>query len=482
MGESPWKFESSRPHHLIPAPKRRILPPMGELAERETGDRRRALGFWLCLALVVGNFIGSGIFLLPAQLAPYGWNAFFGWLLSIAGALCLAYVFARLARARPLAPGPFAYVEEAFGRLPAFVVTWAYWISIIVGNAALATAAVSYLSLFVPALAAVPGVGALVGMGLVWALTAANCISVRAGGGIQALTVIAKLVPLVVVIGITIIILAEGRQDAAPTLRAADLSLGSISAAATLTLWALVGVECASVAARNVRDPGRNIPRATLIGTLIVGLIYICVSSAVAMLLPQEAVAQSNAPIALFVGYYWSPGLALFVGLFAAVSAIGTLNGFILLQGEMPLVMARSGGFPTWFAKTNGAGIPVRAHILSSLCASLLLAANYSSTLAELFQFMILLSTSATLVLYLACALAALRLQQARLVPFSPTLAVVAFLGAVYSVWTLAGAGADALKWGAVLLVIGGVLYAAMRLIRPIAPAANPAASPGSAA
>lgn len=447
------------------------------MAADPTLHEGRALGFWLALALVVGNFIGSGIFLLPAQLAPYGWNAFFGWVITIAGALCLAYVFARLARAMPLAPGPFAYVEHAFGGPAAFVVSWSYWISILVGNAALATAAVSYLSLFVPALATVSGMGALVSIAIVWALTAANCVSVRTGGGIQAVTVIAKLVPLLAVIGITILILGEGRQDAVPVLRAADLNLASINAAATLTLWALLGVECASVAARNVRDPGRNIPRATLIGTLIAGIVYLCVSSAVAMLLPQSEVAQSNAPIALFVSHYWSSGLALFVGLFAAVSALGTLNGYIMLQGEMPLVMAKGGGFPMWFAKTNQAGIPVRAHILSSLGTSLLLAANYSSTLAQLFQFMILLATSSTLVLYLACSLTALRLQQTGLLVFSPRLAIVAALGTVFSIWTLYGAGADALKWGVVLLFIGGAVYALMRFTRPSAPAASPAAS-----
>ena len=147
----------------------------------------------------------------------------------------------------------------------------------------------------------------------------------------------------------------------------------------------------------------------------------------------------------------------------------------------MPLRMARSGGFPAWFAKTSRAGVPVRAHILSSLCTSLLLAANYSSSLAELFQFMILLSTSSTLVLYLSCSLTALRLQQVRAIPFSPALAIIASLGAVYSMWTLAGAGVDALKWGAALLVVGGAIYALMRLTRPSAAAANPAASPESA-
>jgi APA family basic amino acid/polyamine antiporter len=444
----------------------------------------RALGFWLALALVVGNFIGSGIFLLPAQLAPYGWNAFFGWVITIAGALCLAFVFGRLARAMPAAPGPFTYVEHAFGGPAAFVVSWSYWISILVGNAALGAAAVSYLSLFFPQLATAPGLGAGVSIAIVWAITAANCISVRVGGGIQAVTVVAKLVPLAAVIGITVLILANGRHDAAPAFHASDLSLGSINSAATLTLWALLGVECASIAARNVRDPGRNIPRATMIGTVFVGIVYICVSSAVAMLLPQGEVAQSNAPLALYVSHYWNPAVALFVGLFATVSVLGALNGFILLQAEMPLVMARSGGFPHWFSRVSRAGVPVRAHILSSLCTSLLLAANYSSSLAELFQFMILLATSSTLILYLSCALAALRLQQTRMVPFSPALAVVAAAGALYSVWTLAGAGLDALKWGAVLLLVGGVIYGVMRWINRSSPAAgaHPAAPPESAA
>ena len=439
----------------------------------------RALGFWLALALVVGNFIGSGIFLLPAQLAPFGWNAFFGWVITIAGGLCLAYVFARLVRALPPAAGPFVYVEQAFGPLPAFGVSWSYWIGTLVGNAALSIAAVSYLSLFWPALASVSGLGALVAIAMVWALTAANCISIRVGGTIQAATVLTKLVPLVAVIGITVLVLAEGRQDAMPELRASDLSLASINAAATLTLWAMLGVECASIVARNVRDPGRNVARATLIGTLLAGLIYLCVSSAVAMMLPQDEVARSNAPIALFVSHYWSDGLALFVGLFAAVSAMGALNGFILLQAEMPLVMAQSGGFPMWFAKTNRARVPVRAHLLSSLGTTLLLAANYSSTLAELFQFMILLATSSTLVLYLACSLTALRLQQTRTIPFSVSLVVVASLAAIYSVWTLAGAGAEALKWGAALLAVGGVVFVLMRLTRSSpAAAASPAVTP----
>ena len=251
---------------------------MGDLLEPRADSERRALGFWLCLALVVGNFIGSGIFLLPAQLAPYGWNAIFGWLVTIGGGVCLAFVFARLAAGLPGASGPHAYVEDAFGPVVAHIVSWSYWVSIVVGNTALATAAVSYLSLDAPALATVPGLGALLAIGLIWTLTIVNSRSVRVAGRIQAVTVVLKLLPLAAVIVVTAIILIEGRQEAAPPLRAEDLSLGAINGAATLTLWAMLGVECGAWAARKVRDPGRNVPRATIANVAIAaqrGLVHV---------------------------------------------------------------------------------------------------------------------------------------------------------------------------------------------------------------
>jgi APA family basic amino acid/polyamine antiporter len=121
----------------------------------------KPLGLWMCTALVVGNMIGSGVFMLPASLSPYGWNAVIAWLVTITGALCLAYVFARLAKAFPKAGGPLAYTAEAFGPTAGFMVAWAYWISLWVGNAAIATGGVSYLSVFVPALAKVPALHAV---------------------------------------------------------------------------------------------------------------------------------------------------------------------------------------------------------------------------------------------------------------------------------------------------------------------------------
>src|SRR5262245_35289519 len=126
---------------------------------RETTN---AIGFWTAVALVMGNMIGSGVFLLPSALAPYGGLALAGWIVSAAGSMCLALVFARLARQSPDAGGPYAYTRRSFGDLAGFLVAWGYWVSIWCANAALATAFVGYLAPFAPGVVERPWLSALV--------------------------------------------------------------------------------------------------------------------------------------------------------------------------------------------------------------------------------------------------------------------------------------------------------------------------------
>ena len=438
---------------------------------------RRAFGFWICLALVMGNMIGSGVFLLPASLAPYGWNAILGWAVTIAGALCLAFVFASLARQFPRAGGPYAYTREAFGAAPGFAVAWSYWISVWTANATIAVAAVSYLSHFLPGLAAAPGLAAI---GIVWAFTLSNCLSVMGTGGVQLATTMLKLLPLVAAIGLTLGIAATGHAEA-PPLPPVEVSWAGVTATAALTLWAMVGFESATIPAGHIKEPGRNIPRATMIGTLATGIIYLIACSGVALLLPAEQAASSNAPFSDFIGRYWGPGPASFVAFFAAISALGALNGWVLIQGEMPVALARDGVFPAWFGKRAASGAPVRAHLASSGLVTALLLFNQSRSMGSLFTFMALLSTSASLVAYLSCSLAALWLQSARRIATTAALLFAGVAGTLYSIWTLYGAGVEATGWGAVLLATGIPVYLAVRLSRrgsSRGPAAAPVATP----
>ncbi|MBA3676066.1 MAG: amino acid permease [Sphingosinicella sp.] len=426
----------------------------------------RTLGFWTCLALVIGNMIGSGIFLLPASLAPFGWNSIFGWTLTIAGSLCLAFVFARLARTFPKEGGPYAYSRLAFGDAAAFALAWSYWISIWVTNATLAIAAVSYLSIFVPDLASIPALPAFCSVGFLWLFTLVSATSIRAAGRFQLVTTLLKLAPLLVAILIAAFVVAsDGGASVAP-FQPQDISLSAITACASLTLWAMLGFESATVPAGRVKDPERTIPRATLYGTLIAGAFYLLASSSVSLLLPAAEAAQSNAPFADFVGRYLGHKAALLVALFAAISCIGALNGWILLQGEMPLAMARDGVFPRWFGKVSKAGSPVIAQIVSSGLATILVISNYSKSLGQLFTFMALLATVATLVMYVMCALAALRLMRRGAMQRAATVAAAAIAGALYGLWTFYGAGAEATSWGMALLASGIPVYFLMSRAR----------------
>jgi APA family basic amino acid/polyamine antiporter len=225
----------------------------------------------------------------------------------------------------------------------------------------------------------------------------------------------------------------------------------------------MLGFEAASIATRAVRDPERNVPRATIAGTLIVGLLYLATATPVTLFMASSAVAASNAPFAMFVSRFWSPAAGNFVALFAAISCIGALNGLILISGEFPLAWARDGVFPRLFAKVSGNGIAVPGQLLSSALATLLVAANYSRSLAGLFAFMALLATAAALILYLSCAAAALRLQMRGLLARRRSITAVAGLALIYAIWALYGAGLEPLKWGAVLLGAGIFIYVLAR-------------------
>lgn len=421
----------------------------------------RQLGIWICLALVVGNMIGSGIFLLPANLAPYGINATWGWLITIGGALCLALVFSELAKAMPDAGGPYDYVARSLGAPPAFFVMWSYWISTWVTNAAIAIAAVSYLSSLAPGFFAVAAIAPLTAILFVAIFTAVACTGAHVSGGVQIFTSVLKIMPLVAAMVIALMVLGKG--DHAAQLAPTPVSPSGIAASAALTLWAMLGFECASIPAARVRDPARTIPRATLIGTLTVGLIYLAASSAVTLLLPADVAAKSPAPFADMVGSYWGPVAAAFVVFFAAISCLGALNGWILLQGEVPLALAQRGAFPKWFGKVNRRGMPVRALVSGSVLSTILVAANYTRGLTELFKFMALLATVATLVLYLFAALAALRLMMLGRLRRG-LLLIVTLIGLVYAIWTFYGAGVEATTWGLLLLMTAVPVWFGMRL------------------
>lgn len=423
---------------------------------------RRLMGFWMCLALVVGNIVGSGVYMLPASLAPHGLNSIFGWIVTAGGAVALATVFARLAKLYPEAGGPYVYARVAFGEGVGFLMAWGYWMGVWVGNAAIAIGTVAYLAELLPWIKNTPGGPALASCAIIWVLTYVNWRGTRQMGGLQIVTTVLKLLPLIAIIGLGLWLLVKADASVIK-VEPQPFSWSAINASATLTLWAFLGLESATVPAGNVDNPQRNVPLATLWGTLLAAAVYILVCSVVVLLVPGTQLANSSAPFADVVRTFWGDAVAGTLALFAFISGFGALNGWILLQGEMPRVLAREGIFPAFFARESRHGTPGMSLVISSVLLTVLVLMNYSRSMVQIFSFTILVTTSAYLVMYLCCAVAALKLCWRGLLGepgrrLSPYL-LIAIFAAVYSAWTLFGAGAEAFWWSMVLFAVGLPVY-----------------------
>jgi APA family basic amino acid/polyamine antiporter len=426
--------------------------------------RAQQLGFWMCVALVIGNTIGSGVFLLPTSLSPYGLNSLLAWVITATGAILLAVLFSQLARAHPQAGGPYAYTRLAFGPLPAFVVAWGYWISIWVGNAAIATGGVSYLTPLFPRLAESTVLSAGTTLAVLWGLTLVNWVGIKASGWVSAVTTVLKLVPLlaIAVVGLCSI----GAASHSPVIHQ-PLTLSGTTSAVTLTLWGLLGLESATIPADKVRDPSRTIPRATMVGGILTALVCMVACSAVLLLVPGAQLANSDAPFSDLARQLWGDGAGRILAAFVAISAFGCLNGWILMTGELPSAMARTGVFPAIFARESRRGTPGFGLVFGSALVTGLILANLQKSLAGIFTFMIQLSTIACLVMYAVCSLALLRLvwtgQMARATLRALPLALTGILATGYSLWAIVGAGAEPTWWGCLLFACGVPVYYLVR-------------------
>jgi len=413
------------------------------------------LGLWMCTALVVGNMIGSGVFLLPASLAPYGALSIFGWLFSTTGAVLLALVFARLSRLVPQAGGPYAYTRAGFGDFAGFLVGWGYWISIWCGNAAIAVAFISYLGVFLPALTANGMLAAAAAIATVWLLTLVNGLGVRTAGIVQLATTILKVVPLAFV-GVFGLFYMNGENFKLAQTGGEPL-FGGITSAAALALWAFLGLESATVPADNVIRPEKTIPRATILGTLAAAAVYILGSVAVMGVIPAAALKTSTAPFADAAKAIWGEWAGYAVAAGAAISCFGALNGWILLQGQLPRAAAIDGLFPALFKRLSTRGTPVAGLAVSSVLITVLVVTNYTRGLVGMFTFIILLATLTTLFPYVFSTMSLLLIyirdrQRGRREPIlaSSVLAILAF---AYSLWAIVGAGKETVFWGFLLLM-----------------------------
>jgi APA family basic amino acid/polyamine antiporter len=338
-------------------------------------------------------------------------------------------------------------------------VAWGYWISTWCTLAAISVAFVGYLDPFFPEIVRNPSAAGVLAVITVWLLIGVNVAGVRAAGWVQVVTTVLKIAPLVIVGAIGLFAFEPSRFAIAET--EAHSLAGSINAAATLTLWAFLGLECATIPAGSIRDPARTIPRATVVGTLVTSAVYIVSTLGVMSVLPPDVLGKSTAPFAdaaSAVAGAWA-GAAIALG--AAISCFGALNGWTLIAGQLPLAVARDGLFPAAFARVSSNGTPSVGIFIAGILTTILVAMNYTRDLVDLFTFIILLATLNTLVPYVFCALAGFLTEAARDAPLRVRTipGLIASLAFVYSFWAIAGAGKDVVYWGFLLIAAGLPVY-----------------------
>ena len=431
----------------------------------ESSHNKGKVGLTTATSLVVGNMIASGVFMLPAALAPYGGISLVGWVISGIGAMSLALVYAWLSKIRPEASGgPYAYTRDGLGDFAAFLVAWGYWISVLATNAAIAVAFVSYLGAFIPALASNVSLAMATGLGAIWLLTWVNSLGIREAGVVQVVTTVLKIVPLLLISVGGLFYLNSGHF--LPFNPSGVSAMSAITTTTTLTFFAFLGLECATIPSENIRDSGPTVAKATILGTLVSTMIYVMGTVAVMGIIPPDQLMSSQAPFSDAAASIWGEPARYLIATGAVISTFGALNGWIVMQGHVPLAAARDKLMPSIFGKLNARGTPAAGLTISSILVSVLMFMNFSQRLADTYKYMILLATLTVLVPYLfsVASYVILIAKGQKLTKEMWVRLSVALVACLFSIWAIIGSGEVTVFWGFVLLMAGVPFYTWMKV------------------
>ena len=412
----------------------------------------RGLGPVATTALVVGNIIGSGIYVIPGSLAEIaGPVSLLAWGIVAAGYACLAVMYTDLASAYPVTGGLQVYVGRAFGKLANLETGFLYWTSCVTGNAAFVTAFVGYLQVLVPEYSS-PLASFLIAQALLWTLTLVNVLGVRVGGAVQTVASVLKVLPLLVV-SLALLTIGTSR-NLAPF---APHGYGALLPAMALVAWLFTGAETACIPAEEIRGSRRTLSRAALLGLGVVTALYLLVALSVTLGLPASAIAGSAHPLAVAGERALGDTGRLLVTLGALASTAGILNGCLLITGRLPFAAARDGLLPAWLGRLHPRfHTPVVSLVFSTAVSSLLVLLYFNRTLLQAYNAIALASTACALLPLAAACLASFILRRREPEAFSPAQhrrgGLVAAAGLLVLIPMIGGTGSTVL--GLTLLVM----------------------------
>lgn len=367
---------------------------------------RHKLGWGLAALVVAGNMIGSGVYLLPATLAPVGSSSVVGWVVAGAGAVTLALVFAALGRLQPDADGLSGFAERGLGRFFGFQTALAFWTACLVGNVAIAVAATGYLGFFFPVLKE-PVAATFCNLGLIWLTTGAYILGARTASRFAAAALAIGLVPIVIAVAAGVMAFS-GETFTASWSPSGNSLAASVPASLAIIFWAFLGVESAAVLSARVKDPARDVGRASIAGVLLASVVYIAASAAVFGVIPANVLVQSSSPYADLTARVFGASIGAAVAAAAVVKAVGTLSGWVMLGGETARAAARHGYLPSGF----GAGdhTPIANPLLGGAIMSVVAVISGQPTLGGQFGMLIGVTSVLSLAVYGLCSASLFRL------------------------------------------------------------------------
>jgi arginine:agmatine antiporter len=408
--------------------------------------------------MVAGNIMGSGVFMLPANLAATGGIAIWGWVITTIGAVSLALVYAKMSSIDDSAGGSYAYARKAFGDYLGYQTNVVYWLASWVGNIAMVVVGVGYLSFFFPFLKD-PLPAAILGIALLWLFTFLNILGPDVVTRVQAVAVVLAMIPIV---GVALLgwFWFSGATYMGSWNVSGKGSLAAIQGTLNVTLWSFIGVETAAVAAAVVDNPKRNVPIATVGGVLIAGVSYILSCTAIMGMLPNQVLQKSAAPFgdaAKLVLGEWGGAL---VSICAAAGCLGSLGGWTLVVGQTAKAAADDGLFPEVFGRANAKGVPAVGLIIVATMMSVLMLVTISPSASQQFGVISSIAVIMTLLPYIYTVSALRELGEPHFGNAKTFWHAVILVAIVYSAWAIVGSDAKQVLWTMVVTLLTTLLYA----------------------
>lgn len=355
--------------------------------------------------LVAGNMIGSGILLAPGILAPFGNWALIGWILTSLGALSLALIFSKLSIWIPKSGGPYTYIKHVFGEFIGFQMAWGYWISAWCGSASLVIGALQYISIFFPIVASNQYIAITLGLSMILLFTSINLRGLKTSTQIEIGIVCFKILPLIFIAAVGIFFVSLENLAFFPDLP--DEKFSYLGKMAPALLWSFIGLESATIPANHIDNPNKTIPLATTLGVSITAILYILGAIVITGIIPHEKLILSFSPYVDAATILFGQTGRWIMIIAGIIGIAGSINGWILIQGQVSKSAADENIFPKLFSKTNKFGVPYGVQI-GSTCMALLFLFSYQESFNNQIKILIEVSVFAVLLPYFYSVMAAL--------------------------------------------------------------------------